>query len=213
MIGAPIAPDDSLDVPPPLPDSATIEQVALANRPELAILQSQQQGAHATTSLAEAVLASRPHDRRFSATTRSLDRRSSPTGIALPLPTFYWQHARGDIAQAQHRRARARRDVPRRSRPSHARRSLGIRQREHAHATGRLPPRPAGARGARGLSRRVDELRARRLVGARGARRRAALCSTRRASSPTHSPTPTPPAPISIARSALLSPRSERRSR
>src|SRR5205814_9008263 len=24
------------------------------------------------------------------------------TGIALPLPTFYWQHARGEIAQSQH---------------------------------------------------------------------------------------------------------------
>jgi len=101
VIGAPIAPVDSLDVPPPLPDSSTIEQLALANRPELSILQSQQQGARATTSLAKQFW--------FPDLTMSVGRDyaqpGSPlftTGISLPLPAFYWQHSRGDIAQSEH---------------------------------------------------------------------------------------------------------------
>ena len=101
VIGASISPGDTLEMPPALPDSATIEQVALANRPELSILQSQQQGAHATTSLTKQFW--------YPDLTMSIQRDyvqpGSPlftTGIALPLPTFYWQHARGDIAQAQH---------------------------------------------------------------------------------------------------------------
>src|SRR5215468_7250034 len=51
VTAAPIMPTDSLDVPPDLPDSATIEQVALANRPEIAMVQHQQQSARASTSL------------------------------------------------------------------------------------------------------------------------------------------------------------------
>ena len=101
VIGAPIAPVDSLDIPAMLPDSSTIEQMALANRPELSILQNQQEGARATTSLTKQFW--------FPDLTISIQRDyaqpGSPlftTGIALPLPTFYWQHARGDIAQAQH---------------------------------------------------------------------------------------------------------------
>lgn len=101
IIGAPISPVDSLDMPPPLPDSTTIEQIALANRPELFILQSQQQGARATTSLAKQFW----FPDITMAVQRDYAQPGSPlftTGIALPLPTFYWQHARGDIAQAQH---------------------------------------------------------------------------------------------------------------
>jgi outer membrane protein TolC len=51
VIGAPIAPTDSLSVPPALPDSVDLERIALSNRPELAIIQNRQQGARATTSL------------------------------------------------------------------------------------------------------------------------------------------------------------------
>ncbi|MGE5733145.1 MAG: TolC family protein, partial [Gemmatimonas sp.] len=51
IIGAPVAPTDSLDMPAPLPDSASIDQTALTNRPELSILRSQQSGARASTSL------------------------------------------------------------------------------------------------------------------------------------------------------------------
>ncbi len=101
VTAAPIVPTDSLDVPPALPDSATIEQIALANRPELAIVQHQQQSAHASTSLTKEFWLP---DLVF-AVNRDYASTGSPlftTGVSLPLPAFYWQHARGDIAQAEH---------------------------------------------------------------------------------------------------------------
>jgi outer membrane protein, heavy metal efflux system len=101
VIGAPIAPTDSLDVPPPLPDSTSIEQVALAKRPELAILESQQRGASAATTLAKQFWVP---DLVLSVA-RDYVAPGSPlfsTGIALPLPAFYWQHAKGEIAAATH---------------------------------------------------------------------------------------------------------------
>ena len=101
IIGAPIAPTDSLEMPAPLPDSTTIEQVALANRPELSIISSQQQGAHAATNLTKEFWLP---DLDFSVQ-RDYAAPGSPlftTGISLPLPAFYWQHAKGDIAQSEH---------------------------------------------------------------------------------------------------------------
>ena len=101
IAGAAITPTDSLDIPPPLPDSAAIVQIALANRPELAILQQQQHGARASTSLVKEFWLP---DLVF-AVNRDFVSPGSPqftTGISLPLPAFYWQHARGDIAQAEH---------------------------------------------------------------------------------------------------------------
>lgn len=101
VIGSPIAPADSLDVPPPLPDSATIDGVALANRPELAMIASQQRGAAASTALA----------REFwlpdvtMSVSRDYTQPGSPlfsTGLAMPFPVFLWQHTKGDIALAAH---------------------------------------------------------------------------------------------------------------
>ena len=170
IIGAPIAPLDSLDVPPPLPDSATIEQIALANRPELAILQNQQQGAHASTSLVKQFW----YPDLTAAVQRDYAQPGSPLftlGISLPLPTFYWQHARGDIAQAQHfereldatyRDARA--QVTQDVRSAYANASTAMRQ--VVFLRDQLVPAAT-----RGISRCVDELHARRIVRARGARR------------------------------------------
>ena len=102
VIGAPIAPTDSLGMPAPLPDSSTIEQIALQNRPELEQLRQQQLGAHASTSLAKEFWLP---DLTL-AVQRDYAAPNGPalftTGIQLPLPAFYWQHSRGDIAQAQH---------------------------------------------------------------------------------------------------------------
>ena len=101
IVGAPIAPMDTLEVPPPLPDSQTIEQIALENRPELSQLVNQQRGVHASTNLLrefwipDIVLGfsrdySQPGPALFS------------TGIALPLPALFWQHTRGEIAESAH---------------------------------------------------------------------------------------------------------------
>lgn len=100
-IGAPIAPTDSLEVPPPLPDSTSIERIAIANRPELAAVASQQAGARATTALTKEFWLP---DLTLGVS-RDYVQPGSPlftTGLALPLPVFLWQHTRGDIAQAQH---------------------------------------------------------------------------------------------------------------
>ena len=101
IAGAPVVPTDSLEAAPPLPDSATIVATALANRPELAMLQHQQEGARASTSLVkefwlpDLVMAV---NRDYAVPGSTL----FTTGISLPLPAFYWQHAKGDIAQAEH---------------------------------------------------------------------------------------------------------------
>jgi outer membrane protein TolC len=101
QVTAPIAPSDSLDIPPGLPDSSTIEQTALADRPEIESLRQQQLGARATTSLTKEFWLP---DISFGVSRDYLQPGPAlfTTGISLPLPTFYWQHAKGDIAQASH---------------------------------------------------------------------------------------------------------------
>jgi outer membrane protein TolC len=101
IIGAPIVPTDTLALPPALPDSTTIEQIALENRQELKAIQQQQLGQSATTKLTKEFWLpdlSFAVAKDYSTTGSAL----FTTGIALPLPVFYWQHARGDIALSQH---------------------------------------------------------------------------------------------------------------
>ncbi|MDQ6611469.1 MAG: TolC family protein [Gemmatimonadota bacterium] len=101
VIGAPIIPGDTLALPRELPDSSMIEQTALRDRPELAELKSRQFGAAAATSLTKEFWLP---DLTFAVQRDYIapGAASFTTGIALPLPAFYWQHARGDIAIAQH---------------------------------------------------------------------------------------------------------------
>ncbi len=101
IISAPITPTDSLEIPADLPDSATIEQTALARRPELAMLQQQQLGARATTKLTKEFWLpdiTMSVQRDYAAPGAPL----FTTGISMPIPFLYYQHAKGDIAQAQH---------------------------------------------------------------------------------------------------------------
>ena len=102
VIGLPIAPADSLTVPPALPDSSTIEQIALASRPEVAVLASQQRGAQANTSLLKQFwipdfTVGISHDFTLP------DAPLVSAGVALPLPILFRQHTRGEIAEAQYR--------------------------------------------------------------------------------------------------------------
>ena len=100
-ISLPIAPTDTLGLPDPLPDSTTIEQTALQNRPELVQLASQQYGAHANTNLLRQFWIP---DFTFGVT-RDYTQPAAPvfsTGIALPLPIFFWQHTQGEIAESKH---------------------------------------------------------------------------------------------------------------
>ncbi len=102
-LGTPIVPADSLGVPPGLPALEPLQTFALQYRPELSSLVSQQAGARATTKLA----------REFWLPdfTLSAQRDYGPdgsgaqfsAGISMPVPIFYWQHTRGEIAEGQHR--------------------------------------------------------------------------------------------------------------
>jgi outer membrane protein TolC len=101
QVTAPIAPADSLDIPPPLPDSSTIEQTALASRPEIESIRQQQLGARATTSLTREFWLP---DITFAVSRDYIQPGPAlfTTGISLPIPLLYWQHAKGDIAQSTH---------------------------------------------------------------------------------------------------------------
>jgi outer membrane protein TolC len=98
---ATIAPTDSLGMPFDLPDSAAIERLALASRPELAIVQQQRTGALYSTRLAKEFWLP---DLTFGVQKDYVAPGAAlfTTGVSFPLPIFYWQHAKGDIAQAQH---------------------------------------------------------------------------------------------------------------
>jgi cobalt-zinc-cadmium efflux system outer membrane protein len=102
-LGAPLSTADTLSVPPPVPDLATLEDAALRNRPELASLESQRAGARASTSLA----------REFwlpdLTVGYSKDFLADPvpgyftTGISMPIPLLYFNHSKGEIAEARYR--------------------------------------------------------------------------------------------------------------
>jgi cobalt-zinc-cadmium efflux system outer membrane protein len=101
IIGLPIAPLDTLEVPASLPDSLTIEQMALQNRPELSALESEQRGARATSSL----LSQFWIPDLTLAVSHDYVQPGSPlfsTGIAMPIPVFFWQHSRGEIAESRY---------------------------------------------------------------------------------------------------------------
>ena len=102
-LGISIVPADTLGVPADLPGIEVLEEGAMVARPELSGLMSQRAGARAATALAReywlpdfTLGAQRVYGPDGAGTLFS-------AGIALPLPVFYWQHARGEIAESQHR--------------------------------------------------------------------------------------------------------------
>jgi cobalt-zinc-cadmium efflux system outer membrane protein len=97
-LGAPLVLLDSLAVPMSIPTLDRIESYAMQHRPEIANLQSQIEGARATTALSreywlpDIVLgASRDYTQPGPALYSA--------GVAFPLPLFFWQHSHGEIAQ------------------------------------------------------------------------------------------------------------------
>lgn len=133
-LGAPIAAADSLEVPPDPPDLDRLVAAALASRPELADLKSQQEGARAATGLARE---SWLPDFTIGVTRDYADPGPGVlfTGVSLPIPLLYWQHAHGEIGEARHRElelAAAYRDleaqVGQDLRASHAAASAALRQ-------------------------------------------------------------------------------------
>jgi outer membrane protein TolC len=97
-----VIPTDSLEVPKALPQLESVVEAGLASRPELASIRAQRAGARANTSLAKQYWLpdlllgvsrdfNQPDPALFS------------TGLAFPLPIFFWQHSRGQIAEASFR--------------------------------------------------------------------------------------------------------------
>jgi outer membrane protein TolC len=97
-----VVPTDSLDVPDSLPSLDRVVAVGLAARPELASVAAQRQGARAATALAKqfwlpdlTLSVSRDYNLP--------DPALFSTGLAFPLPIFFWQHTRGQIAETSFR--------------------------------------------------------------------------------------------------------------
>jgi cobalt-zinc-cadmium efflux system outer membrane protein len=105
-LGLPIVAVDTLAAPDPLPDVQAIEQTALRTRPEITGLEAQLRAAQANTSLTKElaltpdIFASANRDwgdaAWFGYTTYSV-------GLSMPIPVLFWQHTKGDFAEAHHR--------------------------------------------------------------------------------------------------------------
>jgi len=100
--GVAVVPTDSLTVPDSLPSLDRLVTVGLAARPELASIAAQREGARAATSLAKQFW--------LPDLTLSVNRDYNlpdpalfSTGLAFPLPIFFWQHTRGEIAESRFR--------------------------------------------------------------------------------------------------------------
>jgi outer membrane protein TolC len=102
-LGAPLGTADTLSVPLPVPDLETLEDAALRHRPELASLESQRAGARAATSLAKEFWLP---DLTVGFSKDFLGDQVPgyfTTGISMPIPLLYFNHSKGEIAEARFR--------------------------------------------------------------------------------------------------------------
>ena len=104
VLGAPIEPADTLGVPVVPPDFDRLERLAMSYRPELRGLQRQRESARANERLAQQFF--------LPDITLGLSRNNIygteptyTTSIGIDLPIFFWQHQRGEVAEAKHRDA------------------------------------------------------------------------------------------------------------
>ena len=104
MLGAPVEPADTLGVPVIPPDFDRLEKLAMQYRPELRGLQRQRESARANERLAQQFF--------LPDVTLGLSRNNIygtdptyTTSIGIDLPIFFWQHQRGEVAEAKHREA------------------------------------------------------------------------------------------------------------
>ena len=102
VLGASIEPADTLSVPAVPPDFDRLEKLAMLSRPELRGLQRQRASARAQERLAQQYF--------LPDVTLGLSRNNIygqdptyTTSIGIDLPIFFWQHQRGEVAEAKHR--------------------------------------------------------------------------------------------------------------
>jgi cobalt-zinc-cadmium efflux system outer membrane protein len=100
--GAAVEPAEELTVPGALPDVAELERLAESTRPELQSLAAQRQGARSATRLAREFWAP-----DFTVTLARNELRGGPTTytstLLIGFPIFFWQHEKGEVANAEHR--------------------------------------------------------------------------------------------------------------
>jgi cobalt-zinc-cadmium efflux system outer membrane protein len=100
--GAPLDVSEPLSVPGALPGVDALESLAEASRPELQSLAAQRKGARAATRLAREFWAP-----DFDLTLARNAFQGGPTTYTTTLlvgfPIFFWQHEKGEVANAEHR--------------------------------------------------------------------------------------------------------------
>lgn len=169
-----IVPTDSLGVPDSVPSLDRLIVVGLAARPELAAVAAQRQGAHAATTLARqfwlpdlTLSVNRDYNQP--------DAALFSTGLAFPLPIFFWQHTRGQIAESSFRErelAATERDVrasvTQDLRDTYANARIALQQvvfiRDHLLPSARAAYRAASASYTLGGSSALEVLDARRTL-------------------------------------------------
>ncbi|HLB08749.1 MAG TPA: TolC family protein [Gemmatimonadaceae bacterium] len=102
VLGAPIEPADTLGVPVVPTDLDRLERVAMLSRPELRGLARQRESAKSQERLAQQYF--------LPDVTLGLSRNNIygteptyTTSIGIDVPIFFWQHQRGEVAEAKHR--------------------------------------------------------------------------------------------------------------
>jgi cobalt-zinc-cadmium efflux system outer membrane protein len=102
MGGSPLELTEELTVPAALPDVAVLERLAEASRPELASNQAQRKGARDATRLAEQFWVP---DLNFTLERNALSGGPATytTELLVNFPIFFWQHEKGEVANARHR--------------------------------------------------------------------------------------------------------------
>jgi cobalt-zinc-cadmium efflux system outer membrane protein len=101
-LGAPIEPADTLGVPAIPPDFERLEKLAMTYRPELRGLQRQREGARANERLAQQYFLP---DVTLGISRNNIygEQPTYTTSIGIDVPIFFWQHQRGEVAEAKHR--------------------------------------------------------------------------------------------------------------
>lgn len=102
-LGQPVVAVDSLTIPPEIPELGQLEPIALSSRAELAGIAAQRKAAGSATTLSKEFWLPDLNLGVSRDLTPGAPSTAFSTGIAFPFPLLFWQHTKGDIAQAQSR--------------------------------------------------------------------------------------------------------------
>jgi len=105
VLGRPLASaldlSDALSVPPPLPPLRALVKLAAVHRPDLASLAAQRKAAHTSTRLARSYWLP-DFDFSLQRNTYRGDTSTFTTAAGISFPLFFWQHEKGQVAEAEH---------------------------------------------------------------------------------------------------------------